>query len=193
MAAGSVGTAQAGPPVLVVRGLSKRFWGTRALDDVDLDLVPGQVHALLGQNGAGKSTLIKVLAGVYRPDAGSVRLDGADVLAADEDAQLAFIHQDLGLVPSMTVAENIALVRGYPRRGKLVSWSQVRNRASEVLGTIGLDISPEADVSELTMAQRSLVAISRALSAQARFVSWMSRPPRFRPAMWTGWSPPSSG
>jgi ribose transport system ATP-binding protein len=70
----------------------------------------------------------------------------------------------------MTVAENIALVRGYPRRGKLVSWSQVRNRASEVLGTIGLDISPEADVSELTMAQRSLVAISRALSAQARFV-----------------------
>ncbi len=155
---------------VAVRGLTKRFWGTRALDGVDLDIAAGRVHALLGQNGAGKSTLIKILAGVYRPDAGTVRLGGMDILAAHGHSPLAFIHQDLGLVPSMTVAENIALVRGYPRRGRLVSWVRVRDRASEVLDFFGLDISPDAELSALTMAQRSLVAISRALSARARFV-----------------------
>lgn len=170
MVAASVTAPHPDSSVVAVRGLTKRFWGTRALDGVDLDIAAGKVHALLGQNGAGKSTLIKILAEVYRPDAGTIRLDGADILAAHADSPLAFIHQDLGLVPSMTVAENIALVRGYPRRGNLVSWARVRERASDVLGFLGLSISPDAEVSELTMAERSLVAISRALSAQARFV-----------------------
>lgn len=156
---------------LVVRGLTKRFWGTLALDSVDLDVAEGQVLALLGQNGAGKSTLIKILAGVYQPDAGSVRLDETDVLAARAVTPLAFIHQDLGLVPSMTVAENIALVRGYPRtRAGLVSWDRANEMARQALGFLALDIPTQAPVAQLTMAERALVAISRALWARARFV-----------------------
>lgn len=156
--------------VLSVRGMSKRFWGTVALADVDLELTAGQVMALLGQNGAGKSTLIKILAGVYEADTGSILLDGAEVSAEQEPAPIAFIHQDLGLVPAMSVAENIALVQGYPRTGPLVSWSRVAEQARQVLSSLGLDIDPEMLVAELTMAERALVAITRALSTRAKFV-----------------------
>ncbi|MHB1800751.1 MAG: sugar ABC transporter ATP-binding protein, partial [Actinomycetes bacterium] len=153
-----------------LRGMSKRFWGTVALADVDLELTAGQVMALLGQNGAGKSTLIKILAGVYEADTGSILLDGAEVSAGQEPVPLAFIHQDLGLVPAMSVAENIALVQGYPRTGRLVSWSRVAEQARQVLNSLGLDIDPGMLVAELTMAERALVAITRALSTRAKFV-----------------------
>ena len=105
------------------RGLTKRFTGTLALDAVDFDVRAGEVHALLGENGAGKSTLIKVLAGVHRAD------DGDDPPARPrasirrrEKLPITFIHQDLGLVDTMTVAENVAVLAGYPRRRGLISW-----------------------------------------------------------------------
>src|SRR5277367_6691813 len=109
-------------PLLDVIGLTKRFTGTLALDNVDFDVRPGEVHALLGGNGAGKSTLIKVLAGVHRPDAGRIRLGERVVDPRAERLPIAFIHQDLALVEQMNVGENIALAAGYPRRRGLIDW-----------------------------------------------------------------------
>src|SRR3712207_5275201 len=100
----------AAPALLEARGLTKRFGGTLALDGVDLELPAGAVTALLGENGAGKSTLIKILAGVHTADAGEVRLRGWPVVPGTDRLPISFVHQDLGLVDSMTVAENVALV-----------------------------------------------------------------------------------
>src|SRR5271168_2644374 len=94
--------------LLDVAGLTKRFTATLALDAIDFDVRRGEVHALLGQNGAGKSTLIKILAGVYEPDAGEIRWRGESVRPGVDPLPIAFIHQDLGLVDWMTVAENVA-------------------------------------------------------------------------------------
>lgn len=113
-------------PLVTIRGLRKRFGGTLALADVDLDIHGGSVLALLGHNGAGKSTLIKILAGVYRADEGQVTVAGHPLGTDAASAEMSFMHQDLGLVEWMTVAENVALGTGYPRRGGLVSWRQVR-------------------------------------------------------------------
>ena len=151
-------------PVLSIRGLAKRFAATQALDAVDLDLRGGEIHALLGENGAGKSTLIKILAGVHRADAGSVLWRG---LAAEPSAQrlpIAFIHQDLGLVDSMTVAENIAVTAGYPRRAGLIDWGAAAARAARALDAVGGGIDPWARVGSRRAAERSLVAIARALA-----------------------------
>ncbi len=156
--------------VLSVRGLTKRFWGTRALDGVNLEIRSGQVRALLGHNGAGKSTLIKILAGVYTADSGGVELDDTPV-AAVRDLPIAFIHQDRGLVPDMSVAENIALVCGYEcTRWGLVSWSKVAKRARHVLDFLGLDIPPETPVARLDAAESAMLAIARAMSVEARFI-----------------------
>ena len=100
-------------PLLRMRGIVKEFPGVRALDEVDLDVAAGEVHCLLGQNGAGKSTLIKVLAGAHRPDAGEIRWAGEPVVFGsphDADAAgIATIHQELDLVPGLSVAENVVL------------------------------------------------------------------------------------
>lgn len=160
--------ATAGAPLLAIEGLSKRFTATIALDRVDFELRRGEIHALLGQNGAGKSTLIKILAGVYAADAGIVRLDGAEVSLGSGSLPIAFIHQDLGLVESMTVAENVAIARGYPRSAfGLISWGEVRRAAAKTLASVGSGLDPDAMVSTLPAAERSLVAICRALAIKA--------------------------
>ena len=154
--------------LLQMRGVSKRFTATLALDHVDFDVRRGEVHALLGQNGAGKSTLIKILAGVYSPDAGEIRFDGREVRPGSERFPIAFIHQDLGLVDWMTVAENVAIQTGYPRAGLgLISWRRVRAAAASALSTIGADFDPLARISSLPAAERSLVAIGRALAVKS--------------------------
>jgi ribose transport system ATP-binding protein len=164
----STGGAAAAVPLLAVSGLTKRFTGTLALSDIDFDVRRGEVHALLGQNGAGKSTLIKILAGVYTADAGAVLFAGRAVRPEAEKLPIAFIHQELGLVDWMTVAENVALTTGYPRGGgQLISWRRVRRAASEALASMGADIEPDAPVSALPAAERSLVAIGRALAVKA--------------------------
>jgi ribose transport system ATP-binding protein len=155
-------------PLLAMSGLTKRFTGTLALDRVDFDVRRGEVHALLGQNGAGKSTLIKILANVYAADAGEVRFDGRTVDLLADKLPIAFIHQDLGLVEWMTVAENVALLKGYPRsRFGLISWRQVRQAAADALSIMGSDLDPQAPVTSLPAAERSLVAIGRALGVKA--------------------------
>ncbi|WP_293996411.1 sugar ABC transporter ATP-binding protein [Streptomyces sp.] len=157
-------------PLLRIRGLAKRFGGTRALDGVDLDVRAGSVLALLGPNGAGKSTLIKVLAGVHQADAGSVTVAGHPLASQAAARTMSFIHQDLGLVEWMTVAENIALTTGYPRRAGLISWRRTRERCVEALETIAGHLDPDTPVARLGPAERSLVAVGRALAAHARLV-----------------------
>ena len=158
------------PPLLAVRGVSKQFGGTRALDNVSLDVGRGEIVALLGENGAGKSTLIKALAGVHALDAGSVAYNGQDATATLRRLPIAFIHQDLGLIEWMTVAENTCLALGYPRRLGLVDWTAARARAARALEALGADIDPDTRVQSLSRTEKSLVAISRALAADAELL-----------------------
>ena len=155
-------------PVLSLRGMTKAFGGTQAVTDVDLDLHRGEILALLGQNGAGKSTVIKMLAGVYHPDAGTMALDGAPYDPHTDRHGIAFIHQDLGLFEWMTVGENIAIAQGYRRRAGLIDWKHVEETARRSLSLIAHDIDPRLRVSDLTRTEKSLVAIARALGVQAR-------------------------
>jgi ribose transport system ATP-binding protein len=154
----------ASAPLLDIRGLSKRFTGTLALDAVDFEVRAGEVHALLGENGAGKSTLIKVLAGVHRPDGGEIRLHGRLVEPAAEKLPITFIHQDLGLVDTMSVAENVAVLAGYPRRHGLISWRAAHEAAAAALQRMGGGVAPEARVGDLPAAEKSIVAIARAMA-----------------------------
>ena len=168
---GSRGSASAAVPgeVLVdVRGLSKRFGATQALDSVDLQVHAGSVLALLGQNGAGKSTVIKVLAGVYSADEGTVEVCGQPLTGAPPPGTMAFIHQDLGLVDGLTVAENVALGSGYPRRAGLIGWREVRDRARRALEIVQSDADPGQRVADLSRTEKSLVAIARALVVDSR-------------------------
>ncbi|MEU9111717.1 sugar ABC transporter ATP-binding protein [Streptomyces sp. NPDC048483] len=157
-------------PLVRIRGLSKRFGGTLALDAVDLDIDSGSILALLGPNGAGKSTLIKVLAGVLHADQGEVTVAGHPLGTEAASRTMSFIHQDLGLVEWMTVAENIALVAGYPRRAGLLSWRMSHRQCSEALGIIAAHLDPRATLGDLPRAERSLVAIARALATQAELI-----------------------
>jgi ribose transport system ATP-binding protein len=157
-------------PLVRVRGLAKRFGATVALAGVDLDVRTGSVLALLGPNGAGKSTLIKVLAGVHHPDAGRITVDGHPLGSHAAARSMSFIHQDLGLVEWMTVAENIALGTGYARRAGLISWRRTRERCAEALGTVAGHLDPEVPVARLAPAERSLVAVARALAARAKLI-----------------------
>ncbi|MER7731691.1 sugar ABC transporter ATP-binding protein [Streptomyces erythrochromogenes] len=155
-------------PLVRMRGLSKRFGGTLALDSVGLDLHSGSVLALLGPNGAGKSTLIKVLAGVHHPDAGEVTVAGHPLPSEAALRHMSFIHQDLGLVEWMTVAENVALGTGYPLRRGLISWRRTREQCDEALRIVAGHLDADARIADLAPAERSLVAIARALAKRAR-------------------------
>lgn len=156
--------------LLELRELGKQFSGTVALDAVNFDVRRGEIHALLGENGAGKSTLIKVLAGVHEADEGEVRLDGRRRNPMTERLPISFIHQELGLVGPLTVAENFGLVAGYPRAHGLIGWRSLRREVIRVLGEAGSDVDPDLPVSELSAAERSIVGIARALAVQAELV-----------------------
>jgi ribose transport system ATP-binding protein len=157
-------------PLVRIRGLRKGFGGTLALADIDLDIRPGSVLALLGHNGAGKTTLIKILAGVHRADGGEITVAGHPLGSVEARAEMSFIHQDLGLVEWMTVAENVALSTGYLRRGGLVSWRRTRDRCAGALRIVAGHLDPDAAVADLTHAERSLVAIARALCTEAKLI-----------------------
>jgi ribose transport system ATP-binding protein len=156
--------------LLIVRDVSKQFGGTEALSDVGMRLNAGEILALLGENGAGKSTLIKILAGVYTLDKGNVTFRGADVTGALRRLPIAFIHQDLGLLDWMTVAENICLTLGFPRRRGMIDWNAARERAAAALEALGADIDPDIRIQNLTRTEKSLVAIARALAAEAEIL-----------------------
>ena len=157
--------------MLRIEQLSKTFPGQVALADVSLDVEAGEVHALVGQNGSGKSTLIKVLAGYHQPDPDGARawVNGSPLTLGDGAAAAAagirFVHQDLGLVGSMSAAENLALTAGYlTGRGGRIRWRHEVTRAREALAGMGLtDVDVRAPVLTLPPAQRTAVAIARAL------------------------------
>jgi ribose transport system ATP-binding protein len=153
-------------PLVEFRQVTKQFGGTLAVDRVDISLQAGTILALLGENGAGKSTLIKMLAGVHVPDGGQIWVDGRPVDPASR-ARIAFIHQDLGLIDSMTAAENIAIVCGYPRSRGLISWGRTSQAARSALDAIGGEIDPDALVGILSRTEKSLLAIARALARHA--------------------------
>src|SRR5262245_3805154 len=159
------------PSILGVRGLSKSFGAVTALKDVSLDFAPGEIRALCGENGAGKSTLVKILTGVYRPDAGSLALDGAPcTIASPRQAQergIALVAQELSLCPDLSVEDNIWLgslkVPFFHRRGDL------RERARDALARLGAGhIALDAPVGRLAIGERQLVEIARMLTRDAR-------------------------
>ncbi len=156
--------------LLTIADVSKRFGATQALKSVTFSVSSGEIVALLGENGAGKSTLIKLLAGVFRADTGQAVLAGVDLFAHVHAAPIAFIHQDLGLIEWMTVAENICLSLGYPRRFGMIDWHAAERRALDALALLGVEIEPGARVQTLDRTEKSLVAIARALAADARLI-----------------------
>jgi ribose transport system ATP-binding protein len=159
------------PSLLHFQNVTKRFGGTTALADVSLTLEAGEILALLGENGAGKSTLIKSLAGIHTPDEGRILFKGEAYRHTPpkphEKQRVAFIHQDLGLVEWMTVAENVGLAQGFSRRNGLISWKQTEQRASNALAKVGCDFDPTKRVQDLSRTEKSLVAIARALAVDA--------------------------
>jgi ribose transport system ATP-binding protein len=143
-------------------GVGKAFSGVPVLRDVDFELLPGEVHALLGGNGAGKSTLMKILQGVYKLDSGTIELDG--------DPGIAMIFQEFSLIPTLTVAQNVFLHREPRNRAGLLDDRLMVERTREVLRDIGVDIDPRRRVSQLGTAGWQLVEIAKALSQDARIL-----------------------
>lgn len=161
------------PPRLSITGLSKRYGQVCALDDVTLDVAPGEVMALLGQNGAGKSTLVKVLSGLVQPDAGELRIDG-EALAfttgkRSQAAGIAVVQQEISAVRSMTVAENLFL----GRIGAPFIWTRrkMAAQARELLGPVGLEhLDPATPIGELGVGAMQLVEVARVLAGDARII-----------------------
>lgn len=157
-------------PVLSLRNVTKRFGATVALDDVDLELFPGEVHALVGENGAGKSTLIKVMTGVHQPDAGEIRVEGRPVelsgTAESRDHGIAAIYQEPMIFPDLSVAENIFVAHG--DRGRVVSWRRMYAEAKEVLRSLDMAIDPRMPASRLTVGGQQAVEIAKAISLDVR-------------------------
>src|ERR1700760_322401 len=127
-------------PVLSCVGVVKHFGGTRALRGIDFSINAGEIHALLGANGAGKSTLIKILAHVHKPDAGEITLRGARLNEEMLGTRLSFVHQDLGLIDTLSVGENMAMAYGYPMRGRLIDWRAVNVMAGAALHKLGAPV-----------------------------------------------------
>jgi ribose transport system ATP-binding protein len=168
---GSNAMANVPHPVLEMRGIEKRFPGVVALDGVDLSLYAGEVHVLLGENGAGKSTLIKILSGAYRKDAGEILRNGAPAAIQGPGDALAcgirVIYQELSLIPHLSVAENIFLGAAPTRFGVLIAWRQLHDRAARLLSELGMEIEPTTPVHSLSLAQRQMVEIAKALATEA--------------------------
>ncbi len=168
----TVGTAvQSG---LFFDSIVKSFGGTQALRGVSLHVNRGEIVALLGENGAGKSTLIKVLGGIHSPDSGQVSVDGIPYNhvagKVSQKQAVAFIHQDLGLIEWMSVAENIALAVGYAKKGGRIDWRGTEDRARVALAHVEAEFEPTARVSSLSRTEKSLVAIARALAVECDFL-----------------------
>jgi ribose transport system ATP-binding protein len=159
-------------PVLQLKGIIKDYPGVRAVDHADLELLPGEVHALVGENGAGKSTLIKILAGVVHRDAGGIYLHGRPVeVRSGSDAYqlgLSFTHQELNLVPYLDGAENIFLGRPYPKTALgTINWRVLRARAADILKQLGTYVPVDVPVGNLPRGDQAMLSIARAFAGEA--------------------------
>ena len=164
-------TAPTVDPVVHMRGVTIDFPGVKALDGVEFRLLPGEIHALMGENGAGKSTLIKALTGVYDIDAGSITVDGVAQRFTNprqaQDAGISTVYQEVNLCPNLTVAENILLGRE-PRRFGRIDSRAMNRRAAELLAELDLTIDPRSTLGSHPIAVQQLVAIARAMAVSAR-------------------------
>jgi ABC-type sugar transport system ATPase subunit len=171
-------------PLLVASGLSKRYAAVQALRDADLDIVAGEVHALVGVNGAGKSTLVKILTGAVSPDTGSVAVEGQPIDLSDPraslDAGIACIYQESNLVPALSVMDNVLLGR-QPARMGVVDSRALRRSVRELLDRYNLRLDPDAPVGSLSTVQQKQVEIAKALSLGAKVLlmdeptAWLSQ------------------
>ncbi|MCH8188265.1 MAG: sugar ABC transporter ATP-binding protein [Proteobacteria bacterium] len=165
----------AGPVLLNVRGLSKQFPGVKALDDVSLRVRAGEVMALVGENGAGKSTIVKILTGIYKPDAGTIEIAGTPMqFSRPTDAWAAgisAIHQETSVFEDLTVGENIFMGHQPTRgRGPLVDWKDIHRRSAEILDRMDVAISTRSLVRELSVAERHILGVAKALAHDAQIV-----------------------
>ena len=160
-------------PLLRMRLIRKRFPGVQALDDAGLEMLPGEIHALLGENGAGKSTLIKILSGAQQPDSGTIEFGGQTVvMVSPHDAQrrgIATIYQEFTLAPNMTIAENVFIGRE-PGVGFFVDWRKMASETRAITKRLGLELQPMAIVRGLSVAEQQMVEIARALSMKSRLI-----------------------
>ncbi|MDH0865817.1 sugar ABC transporter ATP-binding protein [Mitsuaria sp. GD03876] len=158
-------------PLLHLSGIDKGFPGVQALSGVGLRLFGGEIHALMGQNGAGKSTLIKVLTGLYAPDAGQIHLAGQPIAprstADAQDLGISTVYQEVNLVPNLSVAENLFIGR-YPRRWGQIDWRRMRERSRQLLAELELDIDVDTPLARYSLSIQQMVAIARALNISAR-------------------------
>ncbi|MCW1918927.1 sugar ABC transporter ATP-binding protein [Rhodobacter sp. KR11] len=158
-------------PMLQGRGLGKVFGAHQALAGVDIDLFPGEVHALLGENGAGKSTLIKILTGAYQPDSGEVALEGVEVAFRDplqaQAAGIGTVYQEVNLVPNLSVAENLYLGH-QPTRWGMLNKRAMHDGAREILSGYGLEIDVRAELGSFSVAVQQIVAIARAVKLSGK-------------------------
>jgi ABC-type sugar transport system ATPase subunit len=165
---------QAGEPVLVARGVSKRFGPVAALRDVDLTVRAGEVHAIVGENGAGKSTLMGVLAGAVQPDTGTVTVGGRTLTHVDphtmSDAGVARVHQEKQLFGDLSVAENVLVGRLPARRPAGIDWREARRRTSALLEDLGIEVEPRRRAGSLTPAEGKAVEVARAMASDALVV-----------------------
>ena len=164
-------TGAEGVPRLVIEGATKRFGAVRALADGSITLYPGEAHALLGENGAGKSTLVKILGGVYRPDGGSLLIDGGPVAfngpAAAREAGISIIYQEPSLFPDLTVAENIFMGRQPLGRARRIDRPAMQQAAAAIFAQLGVELDPRRPARGLSVADQQLVEIAKALSLNA--------------------------
>ncbi|WP_066687466.1 sugar ABC transporter ATP-binding protein [Christensenella intestinihominis] len=160
--------------ILQMKHITKSFPGVRALNDVSLDVERGSVHALLGENGAGKSTLIKILNGLYKADSGEIFLDGEKVLIKDTidalNKGISFVFQELNLISSLSVAENIFLGRQLKTKSGLVDWKSMNQKTKQILDELEFKIEPTAIVERLSVAEKQMVEIARALSTNVKLI-----------------------
>jgi simple sugar transport system ATP-binding protein len=161
--------------LLDMKNITKRFGGVLALDNVDFDIYRGEIHCLVGENGSGKSTLIKIISGVHSPDQGGEMFFDGQRLAHQSSSNsvkqgIQVIYQDLSLFPNLTVAENICISSRIEEKSLLVNWKTLRDNAIKVMKKIGISLEPYRNLSELSIAERQLVAICRAINAQAKLV-----------------------
>src|SRR3954467_1749060 len=151
----------------VAKNIKKHYGGVRALDGVDLEIRPGEVHALLGANGAGKSTMVKVLVGAVEPTHGTLELDGEEVkfqsVGEAADRGIAIVSQELNLFPDFDVLHNLFLLREPLHRGVLLDRREMRRRAEPIVQAIGLDVALDRKLGTLRLGEQQLVEIGRAL------------------------------